>query len=172
MLQDIVRSPIFYQILFYPLQAAALFFEFEAVSTSFWPVILSTWFECHTSTLLNSLCFQNLEHFKFTFISGFCGLSWLTALNYILCYYTTTSTLNAMAFGDRIYDSHWYHLTFKEQVIVQMVIQRSQREYEFKGLDLFTCSLQTYLMVNICKINLMWWLVPNSQCSINFSDDP
>lgn len=59
----------------------------------------------------------------------------------------TTSTINAMLIGDRIYDLHWYQLSRNEQFIAQMPICRSQKPFQLRGLGVFPCSLETYMRV-------------------------
>lgn len=56
-------------------------------------------------------------------------------------------TVYAMSVGDILYDLSWYDLPRYDQFIVQIVIRRSQDAVELKGLGVFVCSLETYLMV-------------------------
>lgn len=77
------------------------------------------------------------------------GLAFQTIINYMLCYYATTLTINVVSIGDRIYDLQWYNLARNEQFIVHMLIRRSQKPFELKGLGVFVCALQTFLLVAI-----------------------
>lgn len=77
------------------------------------------------------------------------GLAFQSILNYMLCYYVTTITINVMSIGDKIYDLRWYQLSHSEQYIVRMLIRRSQKPFELKGLGVFVCSLETFVLVII-----------------------
>lgn len=68
--------------------------------------------------------------------------------DYILCYFVTTSTINAMSIGDQIYNLCWYQLPRNDQYIVETIIRRAQKTIELKGLGVFVCSLMTYLKVS------------------------
>lgn len=52
-----------------------------------------------------------------------------------------------MALCDVIYDLHWFQLSRGEQFVVQTIIQRSQQQFELRGLGILMCSLDTYLKV-------------------------
>lgn len=56
-----------------------------------------------------------------------------------------------MSIGDQMYDLQWYQLSRNEQFIVRMLIERSQKPLELKGLGFFVCSLQTYLLVIVAR---------------------
>lgn len=75
------------------------------------------------------------------------GLMSVSALIFTLCFFVTTSTLNVLSVGDRIYELNWYELSRNERFFVLMMIQRAQKPFELKGLGVFVCSLETYLKV-------------------------
>lgn len=52
-----------------------------------------------------------------------------------------------MSIGNQIYNLHWYQLPRSEQFIVQLMIQRANRPFTVKGLDVFVCSLEVFLKV-------------------------
>lgn len=56
---------------------------------------------------------------------------------------------NVRSIGRLIYDLHWYQLSHRDRFIVQMMIQRSEQQYEVKALGIFVCSLETYLKVQL-----------------------
>lgn len=59
--------------------------------------------------------------------------------------------INVTTIGDHMYELHWYQLPRSEQFAVQMIIKRSHKTFELKGLGVFECSLETFLKVNeIC----------------------
>lgn len=92
----------------------------------------------------------------------------------MLSYFLTTSTINAMAIGYRIYDLHWYQLPRGEQFIVQMLLHRSQFPFEFKGLGIFVCSLETFLKVilPVFPIEFQKFTFQLTHAFHEFSDDP
>lgn len=92
-------------------------------------------------------CFQSITSFSFNLITFLSGLFAVLTWNYLLSYFLTTLTLNAMSIGYCVYGLHWYQMSCNEQIMVQMIIRRSQKPFELKGLGLFACSLETYLKV-------------------------
>lgn len=69
-------------------------------------------------------------------------------IDFLLCYFISSSTLDVMSIGDIIYDLLWYQLPRNEQFIIQVIIQRSQIPFRLKGLGIIVCSLEYYLKVN------------------------
>ena len=55
--------------------------------------------------------------------------------------------LDAISIDSIIYHSLWYEMPRVEQVYVELIMQRSQKPFEIKGLGVFVCSLETYLRV-------------------------
>lgn len=145
LLEDIIRIPIFYQIAVFPLQFAIFLYLIETVS-SFMTFVLLFFLYSYYNLLL--WLFQNITTFSLNLATYICGFVFLLCLNYMLCFFITAATLNAMSIGDRIFDLHWYQLARSEQFIVHIMIQRSQEPFQLKGLGVFVCSLETYLMVN------------------------
>lgn len=43
----------------------------------------------------------------------------------------------------------WYRMSRNEQVVVEMIIARSQKMVQLKGLSVFDCSLNMYAKVSI-----------------------
>lgn len=74
----------------------------------------------------------------------------------MLCYFTTSATINAMLVGDRIYELNWYEISRNEQFMVRVMIQRAQKPFDLKGLGVFVCSLETYLKVK--QISPTLWI--------------
>lgn len=52
-----------------------------------------------------------------------------------------------MSVADIIYDTPWYQLSKAEGNAVYMIVQRAQKPFHLKGLNLLDCSLGTYLDV-------------------------
>lgn len=96
-----------------------------------------------------------MTSFTFNLLARIGGVVFLSMINYSLCYFVTTSAINAISISDRVYDLRWYQLSRTEQYFVQMIIQRAQKPFELKGLGVFVCSLQTFLKVNQI-MDLIW----------------
>lgn len=67
--------------------------------------------------------------------------------------------IHAVSIGDIAYNSHWYAMSPGDKVIIEMIIRRSQRPFEIKGLGVLVCSLETFLRVstkNNNKIFFVW----------------
>lgn len=75
------------------------------------------------------------------------ALSYVSNLNYMLCYFVTTATLHAVSIAGRIYELHWYQMPRTSQIYVHLMIKRAQKPLELKGLGVFVCSLETFLTV-------------------------
>lgn len=78
-------------------------------------------------------------------------LPFFTLQNYILCYFATTLTLNVESADGIIYGVPWYEMSRREQVFVQLIIQRSQKVFEIKGLSIFSCSLASFQKVSCAR---------------------
>lgn len=73
------------------------------------------------------------------------GLTFLSILNFLLCYFVTAAKINAMVIGDEIFDLDWYKLPRDQQLFVLLILQRAQKPSDVRGLGFFTCSLETFL---------------------------
>lgn len=67
--------------------------------------------------------------------------------NFLLCFFVSLITVKTTSIGDIAYNSPWYQMPRDERDVVEMIIRRSQRPREIKGMDVFVCSLETYLRV-------------------------
>lgn len=54
------------------------------------------------------------------------------------------------------YDLSWYCLPNAEQNFLRMMIHRSQKIIQIKGLGVFVCSLETFLKVNAFMANKIY----------------
>lgn len=82
-----------------------------------------------------------------SFISISSELEFHVVNNFLLCFYITTITTNISMIGSITYDLSWYYLPNGEQDFVRMIIHRSQKIMQIKGLGVFVCSLETFLKV-------------------------
>lgn len=58
-------------------------------------------------------------------------------------------TTDLLEIGDIFYNSAWYRLPIKEQRLLALPIQRSQREFRLSGLGFLDCSLAVYSSVKL-----------------------
>lgn len=171
MLEDIIRSPIFYQLSVFGLQISVLLFEFELVNsivlgetrlfserldlcardsnfpeeTRFFPRRHD--FSRSDLKLENFYHFQNVSSISIDVTYDLAALIAFSTINYTACFFTSSTTSNMMSMCELVYDLNWFQLSRHEQFIVQTIIQRSQRQFELKGLGILICSLETYLKV-------------------------
>lgn len=68
-------------------------------------------------------------------------------LIFAYCYLAELVITNLYKIGNIFYDSPWYRLPAKQQIIVIYPIQRAGREYHFWILSVIDCSLYTFLSV-------------------------
>lgn len=74
----------------------------------------------------------------------------LIALPFAYFYFSERITTNVSSIGDVFYHSPWYNrLTAKQQKLLVLALQRSQREVRLTGIGLFDCSLPMFSAVRI-----------------------
>lgn len=78
------------------------------------------------------------------------GLEILTV--YIFCMNATNVNLAFNEFSKSIYDIRWYANLHVSQVYVLAILRDSQKTFEFSGLGVITCSLET-----VKKVNISFW---------------
>lgn len=144
MLEDVISEPIFFLIAVFPLQFSILLFEIELVSLK----MHQFQWNYMRKNIPNLLPFQNITTISFIVVTYMGGLTFLSILNFLLCFFVTTATINAMQIGDEIFDLNWYKLPCNEQLFILLVLQRAQKPLELRGLGFFTCSLATFLKVS------------------------
>lgn len=74
-------------------------------------------------------------------------LPYFTLVVYVLCYFATTLILRTQSISDVAYDLPWYRMSTSQQLLVQVIIQRTQRSFEFKALGVLVCSLESFSKV-------------------------
>lgn len=77
----------------------------------------------------------------------------------MLCYFVSNLIDDTLSIGHIAYNSPWYQMARTEKVCVEMIIRRSQRPFELKGLGIFVCSLETYLRVH--RKQFSFWALVN-----------
>lgn len=107
-----------------------------------------------------------------SFISIASELEFHVVNNFLLCFFITTITTNTLVIGSIIYDLSWYCLPNGEQNFVRIIMRRSQKIIQIKGLGVFVCSLETFLKVKPFLANKIYiiftqnLLTVDSKCNI------
>lgn len=70
-------------------------------------------------------------------------------ITYILCSLSEKMTQQSYRIGDTLFESKWYKLPIKEQKLLILFIQRSQKEFRLNGYKIIDCSLKTFVAVRL-----------------------
>lgn len=89
-----------------------------------------------------------------TLINIYCLLTSLV-FNFFICSYSEDLTQRSLDVADIIYDSNWYRLQYKQQKLLIMSIQRSQRIFRLKGFQIVDCSMEIFLKVRLNSFSLL-----------------
>lgn len=152
MLEDVIREPIFFLIAVFPLQFSILLFEIELVRKK-----RRRRFQIQQDYIKILLPFQNITTISFIVVTYMGGLTFLSILNFLLCYFATSATINAMEIGDETFNLNWYKLPCEQQLSLLFMLQRSQKPLELRGLGFFTCSLGSFLKASETQLNLIFF---------------
>lgn len=90
---------------------------------------------------------QNIHDFSLQISMNVNELFYYGGENFVLCYFISTIAAETASIANVAYNALWYQMRREEQIIVEMTIRRSQKPCAIKGLGVFVCSLETYLMV-------------------------
>lgn len=66
---------------------------------------------------------------------------------FVFCYLSESFTNDLFDVGNMFFDSAWYRLPAKKQLMVAQVIQMSQRPFRLTGYKIIDCSLQVFSSV-------------------------
>lgn len=66
---------------------------------------------------------------------------------YIYSYFSEAVTTNSFKIGDDVYNSLWNEMPVKQQKVIILIINRSQKEFRLRGLGMIDCSLAKFLAV-------------------------
>lgn len=105
-----------------------------------------------TCAIMEALCLTSLEADGIfspdnsVILYIFSGMMMMT---YVFCYLSETITRNLHDVGRVFYESAWFLLPVRQQLIFHNVIERSQITFHLKGLGLIDCSLAVFWAVSI-----------------------
>lgn len=102
----------------------------------------------NTAVLLVVIDVNNL--FRLSTLSSFDGLVCIFVTTLFYCNLSETITAKLLSIANIFYENDWYYLPVKQQKMVIIPIQRSQKEFRLKGLGLINCSLWIFASVSDC----------------------
>lgn len=73
-----------------------------------------------------------------------CALTWCL----LFCYFGDMASNRLSSIGYSAFSADWYNYPVKWQKFLVLMIKRSQRPANFKGLQLITCTLEVFGKVN------------------------
>lgn len=77
----------------------------------------------------------------------------LTSASFIYFYASERLTRDLLEVGDVFYNSAWYRLPAKQQLLLKLVTIRAQRDVRLKSLGLIDCSLPVFASV---RMHMHW----------------
>lgn len=95
------------------------------------------------------LLFQNIKEYTFDVLLALNVLFLQTVFNFIICYSADIVTSASLNVADTLYNVDWFEFPVKEQQMISFMIRRAQIPFYFRGNDSITCSMQTFLRVNV-----------------------
>ncbi|KAJ6640703.1 hypothetical protein Bhyg_05635 [Pseudolycoriella hygida] len=78
----------------------------------------------------------------------------------IYCYFGNRITSKSVQISNNAYFMEWHRLPMSQQMIVKLIILRSQREIYFSGWSIIRCSLEMYKKAIFLKWNHFWLVLP------------
>lgn len=88
--------------------------------------------------------------FNFETLVAFMDLGVMFSVTFAYFFFSERITTDLSEIGEIFYYSPWYgRLTAKQQKLLVLILQRSQREVRLTGMGLFDCSLPIFKAVRI-----------------------
>lgn len=91
---------------------------------------------------------QNLQHINYDVVINLFCLCLQILLNFTTCKYAQSVSSRSLEVAEIVYGSLWYRLPCSQQKIIAFIIERAQKPFYFRGYQIFTCTLDTFLMVH------------------------
>lgn len=107
------------------------------------------------AVVLNSLD-QNLQNMSFDVVINLFCLLLEIQLNLISCHYAHSVTTHSNEIAEMVYKTSWYCLPIEQQQAIRSTIRSAHEPFYFHGYQIFTCSMETFLKVNLLKILLIF----------------
>lgn len=90
---------------------------------------------------------QNLQNISYDVVISLFSLSLQILLNFATCKCAQSVQSRSLEVAEMVYDSLWYRLPCSQQKMIAFIIERAQKPFYFRGYQIFTCSLHTFLTV-------------------------
>lgn len=103
---------------------------------------------CATVIAFNLLLLEVSDHVDLSIAASLYDMGTVVAMTIIFCLLSELITAALLRIGDAFYESMWYRLPPRQQKLLGLPIQRSQRVFYFEGLGLIYSSLYTFVRVN------------------------
>lgn len=98
---------------------------------------------------------QELGEMSAHFVTSFDIFLIQAITSLIYCYFGNRITSKSVLISHTAYAMEWYHLRPKIQMMVKLIILRSQREIYFTGCSIIVCSLEMYKKVDFSIIKVI-----------------
>lgn len=110
--------------------------------------LLTNLLTCAMVIAFNLLLLEVSDHIDLSIAASLYDMATVVTMTIIFCLLSELIAAALLRIGDTFYESMWYRLPLRQQKLIGLSIQRSQRVFYLKGLDLVYSSLYTFARVN------------------------
>lgn len=124
------------------------FFRFAKIASNLMSVVIFVHLlGCALIIAFNLILLEASDHIDLQVIACLYIMLSDVATNYLFCFLSERITIALIKIGDSFYESMWYRLPMQHQMLVPMIIARTQQEFHLKGLQIIPCSLNVFWRV-------------------------
>lgn len=102
---------------------------------------------CAVVTAINLYSLEASGILSLHAMTSFYDLNITLLTTFVFCYFSEKLSTDLYGIAEIFYDSMWYRLPAKQQILVIFAIQHSQREFRLSGFGIINCSLGTFFTV-------------------------
>lgn len=95
------------------------------------------------------------QHFDTNFIIVWSILVVAILVVFPCCYFASRITAKLNQIADVIYFSSWYSMLTEHQKYIPFMVAFAQRDHTFRGMNMISCSLETFVQVILLYSNLI-----------------
>lgn len=110
-------------------------------------IIFVITFTCIIVIAFNLIVFELANSIDIAMLSAFVDSGVVIGLTVVYFYLSEWITGDLLDIGEIFYNSSWYRLSPKQQILIKLPIQRAQRELRLSAFGLFGCSLPVFASV-------------------------
>lgn len=110
-------------------------------------ILFTLTFLCTFDMALNLRALEMYSLFTIEMLNMFVNFSMVFALTLAHYYLSERVTANLLEIGEIFYNSAWYRLPVKHQLLLTLPIHCAQQEIRLNGLGFFDCSLAFFCSV-------------------------